>query len=87
MVTTLSMPLHKNDEQCSAAHLWALQHIQQIMVTFVAMVSAILTLLNVLKDPEPYYTSILARQGWINELLEGHPAYIHCELGVSWEVF
>ena len=56
------------------------------MVTFVTIVSAILTL-NVLKDPEPYHTSILSGQGWVDELLEGHPAHIHCELGVSWEVF
>ena len=57
------------------------------MATFVTVVSAILTLLNILKDPEPYHPSILSGQGWVNKLLKGHPAHIHCELGVSWEVF
>ena len=38
-------------------------------------------------DPEPYHTSILSGYGWVYELLEGHPGYIHCELGVSREVF
>ena len=82
------MPPHENDKQCHAAHLWTLQHIWQIMATFVTVVSAILTLLqvNVSKDPEPYHTSILSGQGWVNELLVGHPACIHGELGVSQEV-
>ena len=87
MVTTQPMQPQENDEQCCAAHLWALQHIQQITVTFVTVVSAILTLLNVSKDPEPYHTSILSGQCCVNELLEDHPAHIHCELGVSHEVF
>ena len=52
------MPPHENDEQYCAAHLWEMQHIQQIMVIFVAMVSAILALVNILKDPELYHTSI-----------------------------
>ena len=38
-------------------------------------------------DPEPYHTSILSGRGWVEELLEGHPGHIHCELGVSREVF
>ena len=80
------MPPHEDDEQRHAAHLRAIQRIRQITVTFVAMVSALLSLL-VSKDPEPYHTSILSEQGWVDELIEGHPAHIHCELGVSREVF
>ena len=38
-------------------------------------------------NPEPYHTSILSGQGRVEELLEGHPGHIHCELGVSREVF
>ena len=38
-------------------------------------------------DPEPYHTSILSGWGWVEELLEGHPGHICCELGVSREVF
>ena len=36
---------------------------------------------------EPYHTSILSRQGWVEELLHGHPRRIRTELGVSREVF
>ena len=80
------MPPHEDDEQRHAAHLRAIQHIWQITVTFVAVVLALLSLLA-LKDPEPYHTSILSRQGWVDELIEGHPVRIRCELGVSREVF
>ena len=38
-------------------------------------------------DPKPYHTSISSGQGWVEELLEGHPGCIHCELEVSREVF
>jgi len=36
---------------------------------------------------EPYHTSIFSGEGWIQELLEGHPKCIQCELGVSKNVF
>ena len=83
------MPPHENDknnEQRCTTHLWAIQCIHQITVTFIAVVLAFLSLL-ILKDPEPYHTSILSRQSWVDELIEGHPAHIRWELGVSWEVF
>ena len=35
----------------------------------------------------PYHTSILTGEGWVMELLNGHPQCIHTELGVSHEVF
>jgi len=31
---------------------------------------------------EPNHTSILTGEGWVMELLAGHPEHIHCELGV-----
>ncbi|KAF8808877.1 hypothetical protein BYT27DRAFT_7058906, partial [Phlegmacium glaucopus] len=36
---------------------------------------------------EPYHTSILTGQGWVMELLAGHPRRIRCELGVHRHVF
>ena len=38
-------------------------------------------------EPEPYHTSILTGEGWVLELLTGHPEHIHCELGVHRHVF
>ena len=35
----------------------------------------------------PYHTSILTGEGWVMELLAGHPQCIHTELGVSHEIF
>ena len=39
------------------------------------------------KNPEPYHTSILTGEGWVLELLTGHPERIRCELGMHREVF
>ena len=41
----------------------------------------------ILANPEPYHTSILSGQMWVEELLEGHPDLIYCELGVQKEIF
>lgn len=38
-------------------------------------------------DPEPYHTSILTGEGWVMELLLGHPERIRCELGMSAHTF
>jgi hypothetical protein len=39
------------------------------------------------KEPEPYHTSILTGEGWVMELLAGHPDRIRCELGMARHVF
>ena len=39
------------------------------------------------REPEPYHTSILTGEGWVLELLTGHPERIRCELGVHRHVF
>ena len=74
------------EEHQHAAHTHTVQHIRQITMTFITIVSMLLTLLNT-NIPEPYHMSILSGQGWVNELLKGHPECICCELGVSQEVF
>jgi hypothetical protein len=38
-------------------------------------------------DPVPYHTSILTGQGWVMELLNGHPERIKTELGMQHHVF
>ena len=61
--------MHPNlcDEQQQAAHLQAAQSIWQITVTFLVIITMIITLLNT-NDPESYHTSILSGQGWMDEL-------------------
>ena len=72
------------DEQRHATHLWVVQCIRQTTATFIAVVMALLLMY---KTPEPYHTLILSGQGWVNELLDGHPEHTHCELGTTWDVF
>ncbi|OBZ77301.1 hypothetical protein A0H81_01780 [Grifola frondosa] len=36
---------------------------------------------------EPYHTSVLTGIGWVLELMSDYPDHIHCELGVSHDVF
>ena len=36
---------------------------------------------------QPYHTSKLSGQEWVEELMHGHPDRIHCELGVHLPVF
>ena len=38
-------------------------------------------------DPEPYHTSALSGEGWLLELLTGHPERIRNELGMYVETF
>ena len=67
-----------------------MQCIQRYVALFI---SIILTVTAVLVDSlftqvkEPYHTSILTGEGWIMELLPGHPNCIQCELGVSHDIF
>jgi hypothetical protein len=39
------------------------------------------------RDPEPYHTSALSGEGWLLELLTGHPERIRNELGMYAETF
>lgn len=39
------------------------------------------------RDPVPYHTSALSGEGWVIELLTGHPERIRCELGMHAHVF
>jgi hypothetical protein len=61
---------------------------QQYEVLFLSIIlTATATILQLLETREPYHTSILTGEGWVLELLAGHPDWIRCELGVSHEVF
>lgn len=42
---------------------------------------------NLRHPPEPYHTSALSGEGWVLELLAGHPGRIRCELGVNLHIF
>jgi len=63
-----------------------LQYIVLVMSLIICATANIMETM-VRKDPEPYHTSILSGEGWVMELLMGHPKRIHCELGMHGEVF
>ena len=72
--------------------LWLTAHIQiqwrlhQMVVLFLSIiVTATAAVVQLLEHPgrEPYHTSILTGEGWVMELLGGHPDCICCELGMS----
>ena len=55
-----------------------------LLLTFIISAQAVLLLPN---QWLPYHTSILTGQGWVEELLDGHPERICCELGMHKETF
>jgi hypothetical protein len=71
-----------------AARLQIRRRLHQFIVLFLSIIiTATAAVLQLLEGREPYHTSILTGEGWVMELLGGHPDRIHCELGVSLEVF
>jgi len=51
------------------------------------MLCLIIILTNNSPTKVPYHTSVLTGEGWVMELLAGHPKRIRCELGVHQHVF
>ena len=58
------------------------KQVNDIIVTVVGTVTHAISLAIQCKEPIPYHTSILTGEGWIKELLEGHPECIRNKLGV-----
>jgi hypothetical protein len=65
-----------------------LRRINECVVLLVGiLLTSTVGLLFSREEPEPYHTSILTGEGWVTELLHGHPERIRCELGVHQHVF
>ena len=60
-------------------------HIVALLVTII--IPRIVQVISALYVKQPYHTSLLSGEGWVQELLEGHPKRIQCELGVTKDVF
>ena len=54
----------------------------QLVENCLVIITAMITLMMMPADLEPYHMSILSGQMWVKELLHGHPDCIYCELGV-----
>jgi hypothetical protein len=76
------------DEDYHAIRQRALRRLHHHIALFVAiLLNSTSSLLLSLTEREPYHTSILTGEGWVMELLAGHPKRIRCELGVHRHVF
>ena len=63
---------------------------QVLQITAFIVTTVLPTLIQLIRGhlvKEPYHTSILTGQGWVNELLDGHPNRIRTELGMKKDVF
>ena len=69
------------------AHQHAAWHNCRLVANCLVIITAMITLMMMPTDPEPYHTSILSGQMWVEELLHVHPDCIYCKLGVWKEVF
>jgi len=64
------------------------QGLRKIACLFLSIViTAVCSIIGSVKDRQPYHTSILTGEGWLLELLAGHPDRIRCELGVRQHIF
>ena len=77
-----------------APHLTLLQQelfaqiMQQIIVLVInVIIPEAMRIMQQYNIRVPYHTSILRRQDWVDELLNGHPRQIHTCLGVYKHVF
>jgi hypothetical protein len=61
--------------------------IQYVTLIISIMLSASATMMQAMYTREPYHTSVLTGEGWVMELLSGHPERIRTELGVHLHVF
>jgi uncharacterized phage protein gp47/JayE len=64
-----------------------LTHLISLLVTIVVPTILRIVQARAFYVKEPYHTSILSGEGWVQELLNGHPKRIRCELGVTKHVF
>jgi len=80
-----------NEAARQAAHRLATRRLYQCLTLFISLLITVLTGIldndQSTRTREPYHTSVLTGEGWVMELLEGHPKRIRSELGVSRDVF
>ena len=78
------------DDEAQATRKRVLQRLFRYITLFVGILvtgTTSLLLSESLKVPQAYHMSILTGEGWVRELLAGHPGRIRCELGVHSHVF
>ena len=80
-------PPLRSEQELRAMRQRARQRMRKNIANCLIIVASLLTMMLTPTEPEPYHTSILSGQMWVDELLDGHLNHIHCELGLRKEVF
>src|SRR3954454_19103159 len=60
-----------------------LRFVQAAGIFVNAVIAGAASVVEPLVSKQPYHTSILTGEGWVQELLNGHPERIHTELGLA----
>jgi hypothetical protein len=87
--------LEESVEDAEQSDLKFLQAIIQFFQRMISLASEVINIAGITVntytttyyDKQPYHTSILTGVGWVNELLNGHPEWIQCELGMHRHIF
>ena len=69
---------------------WSTLHHLILQITAFIVTTVLPTFIQLIQGrlvKEPYHTSILTGQGWVDELINGHPNRIWAELGMKSDVF
>lgn len=82
--STLIMPPRANPRTLRQIHH---QIIILLSVQLAILIPTLVRIIHRFYIKVPYHTSILSGEGWVQELLNGHPDRIRCELGVHKHVF
>jgi hypothetical protein len=78
--------MYEDDEEArQAARRLAMRRLYQHIMLFVSVLLTACT--SILQPSKPLQLYHLSGEGWVMELLNGHPNHIRCELGVSHNVF
>ena len=78
------------DDEAQATQRKVLQQLFHYITLFVGILvtsTTSLLLSESLKVLQAYHTSLLTGEGWVRELLAGHPECICCKLGVHSHIF
>ena len=85
------MPLDKSDPLAHLTDQQKLEILRKLIAGMFLVLKEVLShVILMFQSPGiriPYHTSILTGEGWVLELLHGHPNRIKTELGVYKEVF
>jgi hypothetical protein len=77
-----------DEDEYRELRLRSMQRLNHYLTLFVSIIlTSTSSLLLSFRQRQPYHTSILTGEGWVTELLAGHPERIRCELGVHRHVF